>query len=102
MLWAQGALHVFCSISVYVCYWPKKRTTNIQRPLKEILWACDPIGCFFYTAGATLLLMGLAWSSGSYPWESLHVALPFALGLLFLILFALYGRRSRFETFEYY
>jgi hypothetical protein len=38
--------------------------------------------------------MGLAWSSGSYPWANLHVAVPFSLGLLLLVLFGIYGKQK--------
>lgn len=38
--------------------------------------------------------MALDWSAGSYPWSDLHVAIPFALGLLFLILFGVYGKSN--------
>ncbi|KAF2117940.1 major facilitator superfamily domain-containing protein [Lophiotrema nucula] len=95
MLWAQGALHVACSISLFVCYWPRKRPEVERRRLKGLVWACDPIGCFFFIGGATLLLISLDWSSGSYPWRSTHVAVPFSLGLLFLILFGLYEWKGR-------
>lgn len=59
--------------------------------LKEILWACDPIGSMLFTGGSTLALMGLNWASGSYSWSNPHVAVPLAIGLLGLVLFGCYG-----------
>lgn len=59
--------------------------------LTEVLWACDPVGSLLFVGGTTLALMGLNWASGSYPWHDTHVAVPLALGLLFFILFGLYG-----------
>ncbi|KAH0288255.1 hypothetical protein KCU62_g5356, partial [Aureobasidium sp. EXF-3399] len=50
----------------------------------------DWIGYAFFVPGLVLLLMGLIWSKNPYPWTDSHVLAPFIVGLVLLILFALY------------
>ena len=59
--------------------------------VKEYIWACDPIGTITFISSTTLLLLALDWAGGIYPWSDPHVAVPLALGLFVLIIFAGYG-----------
>lgn len=90
MFWLQAGLHGCVSICLLLFYWPNKNMDFPKMNIKETIWACDPIGCLLYIGGATLCLIALDWSSGAYPWDDMHVAVPLAIGLLFLLLFGLY------------
>ena len=59
--------------------------------LREYVWACDPVGTVTFVFSATLLLLALDWAGGSYAWGDPHVAVPLALGLVLLVVFAGYG-----------
>lgn len=94
MFWVQAALQLLVSAAFYIFYRPSKTTSREESPtlrLSEILWACDPIGSLLFVGGTTLVLLGLNWASGSYPWHNTHVAVPLAIGLLCLVLFGAYG-----------
>ncbi|KAF2176562.1 MFS general substrate transporter [Zopfia rhizophila CBS 207.26] len=95
MFWLQAALHVVSPISLFVCYWPPKNREYPIMKLNDAIRACDPIGSILYVGGATLLLMALNWSSGTYAWSDPHVAAPFGIGLGFLMLFGIYEWKGR-------
>jgi hypothetical protein len=59
--------------------------------MKEMVWACDPIGSILFVVSATLMLLALDWSGGMYEWHDAHVAAPLAIGLVALLAFAIYG-----------
>ncbi|KAF2036732.1 MFS general substrate transporter [Setomelanomma holmii] len=88
-----GAFHLLCSAGLFACYWPKQRPELARKGFNNILWACDHVVCLLYAAGTTLVLMGLAWSSGSYAGRNIHVAVPVALGIVFTLFFGLYGKQ---------
>ncbi|CAA9961947.1 hypothetical protein CFE70_005347 [Pyrenophora teres f. teres 0-1] len=54
---------------------------------RDVLRKVDFIGGFLSTAGITLFMMGLQWSSLQYKWGSAHNVAPFTLGLIFIIAF---------------
>ncbi|KAG4411839.1 hypothetical protein IFR04_015023 [Cadophora malorum] len=65
------------------------------RSLKGFLYDCDPIGSVLYVCGASLLLLGLNWSGGTYSWGSAQVLAPFITGVALLIGFGLYEWKGR-------
>jgi hypothetical protein len=50
----------------------------------------DFIGMCLYIAGLVLLLMGVSWGGGSYPWKSAHVIATIVVGVLTLVAFGIY------------
>ncbi|KAF2711088.1 MFS general substrate transporter [Pleomassaria siparia CBS 279.74] len=95
IFWIQAALHGCTSFGLLAFYWPRKRSDYPKMNLKEMIWACDPIGSFLFVVSATLTLLALNWAGGRYKWSSGHVAAPLTVGLLLLGLFCLYEWKGR-------
>ena len=91
IFWMQAAFHAATAGGLFLFYHPVKGSDYGKMSLREVVWACDPIGSFFFITGATLLLLALDWTGGAYPWSNAHVAAPLAVGLLFLLVFCVYG-----------
>ncbi|KAG9386136.1 AraJ Arabinose efflux permease [Pyrenophora tritici-repentis] len=64
---------------------PSRITDTYTR--RDVLRKVDFIGGFLSTAGVTLFMMGLQWSSLQYKWGSAHNVAPFTIGLIFIIAF---------------
>ncbi|OAL45210.1 MFS general substrate transporter [Pyrenochaeta sp. DS3sAY3a] len=95
IFWIQLGLHGFTAIGLGLLYWPKKRSEYQRMTWKEIIWACDPIGCFLLVTSATLLLLSLNWAGGAYPWSNPHVYAPLTVGLVVLLAFCGYEWKGR-------
>lgn len=91
IFWMQAAFHGATSLGLFLFYWPPKNTEYPKMTLKEYIWACDPIGSCLFVSSATLLLLSLDWAGGAFPWSDPHVAVPLALGLVLMLVFATYG-----------
>ncbi|KAI1499562.1 major facilitator superfamily domain-containing protein [Biscogniauxia marginata] len=97
IFWIQAAFHGITAVGLFCFYWPPKRN-NVEYPkksLREYVWACDPIGSSLFISSATLMLLGLDWAGGAYPWSNPHVAAPVSLGLALLVGFVLYEWKGR-------
>ena len=73
-------------------YHPKRESDFPRMSLKNVLWACDPIGSVLFIVATTLMLLALDWGGGAYPWNDKHVVAPLTIGCVCLVLFALYGQ----------
>lgn len=54
----------------------------------------DFVGCFFFTGGLLLFVMGLSWGGEIYPWTSGHVigtVVSGALGIIAFFLWEIYA-----------
>ncbi|KAH8913820.1 hypothetical protein BT69DRAFT_1358788 [Atractiella rhizophila] len=63
-------------------------------PIRELIWAVDPIGCFLLIGGSTLCLVALDWTS-TYDWSDAHVVAPLVIGLVMLLGFIIYEWKGR-------
>jgi hypothetical protein len=72
-------------------YYPPKRSDYPKMRLLEYVWSLDPIGCLLFVSGATLVILALDWTGGTYPWSNAHVGAPLGIGLALLIGFGVYG-----------
>lgn len=92
MFWVQAGLQLLVSALFFVFYWPPKSNREYPKmKIMDLIWACDPIGSVLFIGGATLVLTGLNWASGSYPWKDAHVVAPLTIGLVSLAAFGVYG-----------
>merc|ERR1711959_773606 len=76
-------------ILLIVGYKDPVRLTPV-RPKKEILKEVDWIGGFLSTAGVTMFMAGMQWGASQYPWSSIHVLVPFVIGIMLIIQFFVY------------
>ncbi|RMX88448.1 hypothetical protein D0868_14817 [Hortaea werneckii] len=76
-------------ILLIVGYKDPVRLTPV-RPKKEILREVDWIGGFLSTAGVTMFMAGMQWGASQYPWSSIHVLVPFVIGIMLIIQFFVY------------
>jgi len=90
----QAAFHIATCLGLLFFYHPTRRSDYPKMSVKQVLWACDPIGSFLFIVSATLLLLALDWAGGSYTWSDAHVAAPLAVGFVLLAMFCLYGKSS--------
>ncbi|KAF2279816.1 MFS general substrate transporter [Westerdykella ornata] len=95
IFWIQVGLHGFSSLGLLLFYWPKKRTDYPKMSLKEIAWACDPIGSFLLVSSATLMLLALNWAGGAYKWSNPHIYATLVVGIVLFIAFCLYEWKGR-------
>ncbi len=94
IFWIQAALHGITSAGLFAFYWPPTQVERQKLSLKEIVWACDPIGSVLFMTSTTLLLVALDYAGGTYAWSDPHVAVPLSLGLAVLIGFIIYGMKA--------
>lgn len=92
IFWIMAGLHGATSLGFLAFYWPKKRTEYPRMSLKEIVWACDPIGSFLFITGATLMLLALNWAGGAYHWSDPHVCANLVVGIVLILAFCVYGK----------
>ncbi|KAJ9640136.1 hypothetical protein H2204_003361 [Knufia peltigerae] len=96
MFWVQAALQLLVSVCFFVFYWPPKSNREFPKmSVRQIIWACDPIGSFLYIGGATCCIMALNWASGLYSWSNPHVVAPLVIGIVCLLLCGAYEWKGR-------
>jgi hypothetical protein len=95
IFWIQAAFHLATALGLLFFYHPKRRSDYGKMSLKSILWACDPVGSFFFVCAAAFLLLALDWAGGAYTWSDAHVAAPLGVGFAMLVLFCLYEWKGR-------
>ncbi|KAI1493304.1 major facilitator superfamily domain-containing protein [Biscogniauxia mediterranea] len=95
IFWMQAAFHGITSAGLFCFYWPPPQPQRPKSSLRELLWACDPVGSVMFIGSATLMLLGLDWAGGAYAWSDPHVAVPVSLGLAMLVGFVVYEWKGR-------
>ncbi|KAF3764159.1 MFS general substrate transporter [Cryphonectria parasitica EP155] len=96
IFWMQAAFHGATSLGLFLFYWPpRQQRLHPEMRIRDYIWACDPVGSALFVCSATLLLLALDWAGGSYAFSDPHVAVPLALGLGLLFVFAGYEWRGR-------
>lgn len=93
IFWMQAAFHLAASLGLLFFYHPTRtqHARGNRLSLRELVWACDPIGSGLFITSATLLLLALDWAGGTFTWSDAHVAAPLTIGCVLLLAFALYG-----------
>lgn len=86
-----GALAVGLLILGY--HPPKPTFTDIPSRLKKIDFIC----CFFLISGLVLLLVGITFGGGDYPWLDARVIFPVVFGGILFIVFLMHNFISSFE-----
>jgi len=91
IFWIQAAFHAVTFIGLVLFYNPIRRSDYPKMSFKAYIWSMDPVGSVLFVSGIALILLGLDWTSGSYPWKSSHVLAPLCLGIVLIIIFGFYG-----------
>ncbi|KAK3290228.1 major facilitator superfamily domain-containing protein [Chaetomium fimeti] len=63
---------------------------KVQGDWKMKLKAVDFVGILLALAGTIVLMLGLTWGGGEYPWESAHVVATLVIGLVVCAAFVLW------------
>lgn len=92
IFWMQAGFHGLTAVGLFLFYWPPRSAESRAIKLKDLFWACDPIGSFLFMGSTALMLLALNWAGGAYKWSDAHVAAPLSVGLAMLLCFGLYGR----------
>ncbi|USW58211.1 Putative sugar transporter, major facilitator transporter Str1/Tri12, MFS transporter superfamily [Septoria linicola] len=77
----------FIGLVLVVFFYKDPVRLEAARPAKEILREIDYVGGILSTFGVTLFMMGLQWGARQYSWGSVHVLVPFILGIIVIIAF---------------
>ncbi|KAJ7243382.1 major facilitator superfamily domain-containing protein [Mycena haematopus] len=94
IFWIQAAFHGATAVGLLGFYWPPP-SDYPRLNVRQLIWACDPIGSLLMTAGLTLLLLGFDWAGGTFPWHNAHVIGPLVSGAILLLFFGLYEWKGR-------
>lgn len=92
IFWMQAAFHAFTVLLLLAFYHPPRRSDYPKMRFMEYLWSLDPIGAVLFVSGATLTILALDWTGGTYEWHDAHVAAPLPIGIVLLIAFGIYGK----------
>ncbi|KAI2782724.1 putative siderophore iron transporter [Daldinia loculata] len=63
----------------------------------QLLKQLDYVGIFMWTAGLTLLLMGVSWGGTIYPWKSAATISSIVIGIVLLIALFVYEAYAKLE-----
>ncbi|KEF56509.1 uncharacterized protein A1O9_06696 [Exophiala aquamarina CBS 119918] len=95
IFWIQAAFHMATFLGLVFFYHPPRRSDYGKLSLKDVIWACDPIGSVLFIIATTMLLLALDWAGGAYSWSDAHVAAPLGIGFAFLVMFCGYEWKGR-------
>lgn len=77
-----------------LCYFPPSMTDlHTKWTWKTELRKLDYGGILIFSALSVLILLGLNWGGGTYPWADPHVVAPLVVGFVLVIVFGLYGKQ---------
>jgi hypothetical protein len=79
------------AIGLILLYNPPRQNKYPDMTWMDIVWACDPIGSFLFITGSLFTLLALDWGGGLYEWSEPRVIAVLTIGLVLLVVFALYG-----------
>lgn len=80
----------FCIITLF--YHPPPRPNSLGLTKKQSLGRIDWLGAVLGIGGITVFLVGINWGGQDYPWYSAHVIACLVVGLVSLLVFALYEK----------
>ncbi|KAF2767092.1 MFS general substrate transporter [Teratosphaeria nubilosa] len=82
----------FVGLILVALFYRDPVTLEEKQSKKQILKEIDYVGGFLSTAGVTCFMLGLQWGAEQYEWNSVHVLVPFLIGVALIISFFLYER----------
>ncbi|KAI6082848.1 trichothecene efflux pump [Hypoxylon rubiginosum] len=68
-----------------------------RKTKRQLLKQLDYAGIFMWTAGLTLLLMGVSWGGSIYPWKSAATISSIVIGVLLLVALFVYEGYAKLE-----
>ncbi|KAK0259058.1 hypothetical protein LTS09_006347 [Friedmanniomyces endolithicus] len=98
----MAGVNALSALCWYLFYHPPTfHMLHRTKMAKDILLHFDWIGLLLYTAGTTILLMGLSWGGGLYPWSDSHVIATLVAGAVCVfVIFPLWSVYLPFKTVE--
>ena len=91
IFWMQAAFHGTTVLMLLALYHPPRRSDYPKMKASEYMWSLDPIGSILFVGDATLTILALDWTGGTYEWHDAHVVAPITIGIVLLVAFGLYG-----------
>ncbi|GKZ22602.1 hypothetical protein AbraIFM66951_011485 [Aspergillus brasiliensis] len=83
-------LFAIAIVGIYFGYTPPPRETESALSTRQKLWSLDWVGYVLLSPSVALISMALQWSGNPYNWANGHVLGPFIVGVVILIMFAIY------------
>lgn len=83
-------LFVLSSVLCAAVYHPPPPERQVGMTFGEKMGSLDWSGYFLFAAGIVLFCVGLSWSENPFPWSDPHTSATFAVGLAFIVIFAMY------------
>ncbi|SCV33614.1 related to potential drug facilitator PEP5 [Fusarium fujikuroi] len=91
VVWYVGiGLFAFNFLAVFFFFKPPKRRLELSLTWKEKLKALDLVGYIIFSIGMILFSVGLTWANNPYSWQSAPVLSTFCIGVVFIILTAVW------------
>ncbi|CAG8955556.1 hypothetical protein HYFRA_00009510 [Hymenoscyphus fraxineus] len=90
----------FCAIATVLTIF-FMRLRPIDQKFSVKIQRLDWIGMVLFAIGCTLFSLPLSWAGVMYPWNSWRTLLPFLIGVLLLLIFALYESKPMEPVFPY-
>jgi predicted MFS family arabinose efflux permease len=91
----ETGLYAIAIIGCLIGYNPPPRELQISLSTSEKLKRLDWVGYFLFAPGLALFSMALSWSKNPYSWSSANILGPFIIGVVAMILFAVYEWRFK-------
>lgn len=88
-----AAWNVVGFILLLTCYWPKPRPNARGFTKRQILTHIDYVGGALSIGGVMCFMMGLQWGAQQYAWTSVHVLVPFFIGVAMIIAYFVWEMR---------
>ncbi|KAI1384229.1 putative siderophore iron transporter [Hypoxylon trugodes] len=99
--WCYYLNIIVCSVAIvllFLFYHPPNFDLLHERKTKmQLLKQLDYVGSFLWTAGLTLLLMGVSWGGSIYPWNSAATISSIVIGVALLVVLFIYEAYAKLE-----
>ena len=87
-----AGIYACSAIGITLLYHPRTRPLQAGLSAVEKIRRLDWISYILLLVGLSLFCTALSWSQNPYQWSNAHIIIPFVLGVIFMIILAIYSR----------